>query len=93
MFLPAAVTVDYKPPRRGMLYTAAAAVFGSRGHQTWEVFFIMRKTDVLIIGAGPAGIFTALELLRKGSRKHIVIVEKGKPVEKRSCPKADRSDI
>ena len=48
----------------------------------------MRKTDVLIIGAGPAGIFTALELLRKGSRKHIVIVEKGKPVEKRSCPKA-----
>ena len=48
----------------------------------------MRKTDVLIIGAGPAGIFTALELLKSGSRKHIVIVEKGKPVEKRSCPKA-----
>ena len=29
MFLPAAVTVDYKPPRRGMLYTAAAAVLVS----------------------------------------------------------------
>ena len=48
----------------------------------------MRKTDVLIIGAGPAGIFTALELLKSGSRKQITIVEKGKPVEKRSCTKA-----
>ena len=46
----------------------------------------MKKTDVLIIGAGPAGIFTALELLKNGSRKHIMIVEKGQPVETRSCP-------
>ena len=45
------------------------------------------KTDVVIVGAGPAGIFTALEMLRKGSRKKIVIVEKGKAIEKRSCPK------
>lgn len=44
--------------------------------------------DVLIIGAGPAGIFTALEMVRKGSNKKIVIVEKGLPVEKRRCPKA-----
>lgn len=27
----------------------------------------MKKTDVCIIGAGPAGIFTALELLKQGS--------------------------
>ena len=46
------------------------------------------KTDVVIIGAGPAGIFTALEMLKKDSKKKIVIVEKGKPVESRSCPKA-----
>jgi len=46
------------------------------------------KTDILIIGAGPAGIFTAMELLRNGSRKKITIVEKGQPIEKRSCPKA-----
>ncbi|MBQ6823291.1 MAG: FAD-binding protein, partial [Clostridia bacterium] len=44
--------------------------------------------DVLIIGAGPAGIFTALEMVRKGSKKKIVIVEKGLPIEKRRCPKA-----
>lgn len=46
------------------------------------------KTDVVIIGAGPAGIFTALEMLRKGSKKKIVIVEKGKSVENRRCPKS-----
>ncbi len=46
------------------------------------------KTDIIIVGAGPAGIFTALELLRKGSRQKITIVEKGKAVEDRSCPKA-----
>lgn len=44
--------------------------------------------DVLIVGAGPAGIFTALELLRKGSKKKIVIAEKGDAIEKRRCPKA-----
>lgn len=46
------------------------------------------KTDVLIIGAGPSGIFTALEMLKNGSKKKIIIVEKGLPVEKRHCPKA-----
>jgi len=45
------------------------------------------KADVVIVGAGPSGIFTALELLRKGSKKKIVIVEKGKSIEKRHCPK------
>ena len=45
------------------------------------------KTDIVIVGAGPAGIFTALEMLRRGSRRKIVIVEKGQPVEKRYCPK------
>ncbi len=46
------------------------------------------KYDVVIIGAGPAGIFTAIELLRNNSPKKILIVEKGEPVEKRSCPKS-----
>lgn len=48
----------------------------------------MIQTDVLIIGAGPAGIFTALEMLRKGSKQKIIIVEKGQSIEKRHCPKA-----
>lgn len=45
-------------------------------------------TDVLIIGAGPAGIFTALELVKLGAGKSVRLVEKGLPVEKRACPKA-----
>ena len=47
------------------------------------------NTDIVIVGAGPAGIFTALEMLRRGSRKRITIVEKGQPVERRHCPKAE----
>ncbi len=43
--------------------------------------------DVVIIGAGPAGIFTALEMVKNKSSKKIVIVEKGRPVEERRCPK------
>ncbi|MDR3247244.1 MAG: hypothetical protein LBT39_00535, partial [Treponema sp.] len=43
--------------------------------------------DVLIVGAGPAGIFTALELIRLKKKKKILIMEKGNPVEKRFCPK------
>ncbi len=48
---------------------------------------------IIIIGAGPAGIFTALELLRRGYHsegdRRILLVEKGKAVEKRRCPKAE----
>ncbi len=46
------------------------------------------NTDIVIIGAGPAGIFTALELIRKGSGKRITICEKGAAIENRRCPKA-----
>ncbi len=45
------------------------------------------KTDVLIIGAGPAGIFTALELIEMQADKRILIVEKGESIERRYCPK------
>lgn len=47
----------------------------------------MKKYDVVIVGAGPAGIFTAIELLRTGSKARILMVEKGQPIEKRHCPK------
>ncbi len=45
--------------------------------------------DLIIVGAGPAGIFTALELVRGGGNHKILLVEKGRPVEKRHCPKSE----
>jgi uncharacterized FAD-dependent dehydrogenase len=43
--------------------------------------------DVIIVGAGPSGIFTAFELLKKESDKKILILEKGSRIENRFCPK------
>lgn len=48
---------------------------------------MIMNTDVVIIGAGPAGIFTALEMLRRGSKQKILMVEKGQAIESRRCPK------
>lgn len=45
------------------------------------------EADVLIIGAGPAGIFTALELIKRGFPGKIVMAEKGAAIEDRHCPK------
>lgn len=47
----------------------------------------MKHYDVVIVGAGPAGIFTALEMLNRNTKRSILIVEKGKPIERRTCPK------
>lgn len=44
-------------------------------------------TDIVIVGAGPAGIFTALALLEAGDTRRVTLVEQGLPMEKRSCPK------
>ena len=45
------------------------------------------RYDVIIVGAGPAGIFTALELVKNNVNKKILMIEKGRSVEKRHCPK------
>lgn len=42
--------------------------------------------DVAIIGGGPAGIFSALELLKQNPTCKIAIIEKGPKIEKRLCP-------
>jgi uncharacterized FAD-dependent dehydrogenase len=42
--------------------------------------------DVAIIGAGPAGIFSALELVKLRPDWKIVIFDKGPKIEKRNCP-------
>lgn len=45
------------------------------------------KYDVIIIGAGPGGIFCAYELMRQKKELKVLVVEKGRSIEKRNCPK------
>ena len=49
---------------------------------------MVKSFDVIIVGAGPAGIFAAMEICRSTPMK-ILLLEKGKTVQKRSCPIGD----
>lgn len=51
----------------------------------------MKVYDVIIVGAGPAGIFSALELISHVKGIKILIVEKGKDLPERKCL-ANKSD-
>lgn len=42
--------------------------------------------DVVIIGAGPAGLFSAYELVSKNDNLKVAIVDKGFKVKNRTCP-------
>lgn len=42
--------------------------------------------DLIIIGAGPGGIFSAYELNRLKPELKILMIEAGNPLEKRKCP-------
>lgn len=44
------------------------------------------KYDVIIVGAGPGGIFTAYELLEKNADLKIAVFEAGHALERRRCP-------
>jgi len=46
----------------------------------------MKYYDVVIIGAGPAGIFTALELGKRKKGIKVLIIDKGMTITKRICP-------
>ncbi len=42
--------------------------------------------DVIIIGAGPGGIYTAYELMKLCPDKRILVLENGHSLERRKCP-------
>ena len=47
----------------------------------------MRKHyDVIIVGAGPAGIFAAIEIVSSNRDIKVLMIEKGEDIEKRLCP-------
>ncbi|MEM1880143.1 MAG: NAD(P)-binding protein, partial [Desulfurococcaceae archaeon] len=51
----------------------------------------MKEFDVAIVGAGAAGLFAAVELVKQGVQgRRIAIFEKGAHIEARRCPMANR---
>ena len=46
----------------------------------------MKHYDVIIVGAGPGGIFSAYELMKKGSDLKVAVFESGHALNKRHCP-------
>jgi uncharacterized FAD-dependent dehydrogenase len=52
----------------------------------------MENYDVIIVGAGPAGIFAALELVKKNGLR-VLVLEKGKDLDQRFCPARQTSCV
>ncbi len=46
----------------------------------------MKKYDIAIVGAGPAGVFAAYELIEKKPDLSIVVLETGRDIYRRVCP-------
>ena len=44
------------------------------------------KYDVVIVGAGPMGIFTAYELVLTAPKKSVLLIEQGHDIYHRYCP-------
>lgn len=44
------------------------------------------KYDILIVGAGPGGIYSSYELMKKNPNLKVAVFESGNPLEKRKCP-------
>ncbi len=42
--------------------------------------------DVIVVGAGPAGIFTCYELTLKLPGANVLLIDKGHDIYKRNCP-------
>lgn len=47
---------------------------------------VIKMYDVVIIGAGPAGLFSAYELIKNNKNLKILLIDKGKFAKNRVCP-------
>ena len=42
--------------------------------------------DLIVVGMGPSAVFLAYELIELNNYKNVLLIDQGKPVEKRICP-------
>ena len=50
------------------------------------MWWLKMNYDVVIIGAGPAGLFAAYELINSNKKLNILLIDRGYKVKKRVCP-------
>jgi len=53
---------------------------------TEEGMHMTNNYDVVIVGAGASGVFTAYELMQKNTNIRVLMIEKGNNLDKRICP-------
>lgn len=46
----------------------------------------LKKYDVIIVGAGAAGVFASYEFCNFNSNLKVLMIDKGNPIQKRKCP-------
>ena len=51
---------------------------------------MQKNYDVIVVGAGPAGIMTCYELYLKDPSKKVLLIDKGHDVMYRHCPIKDK---
>ena len=50
----------------------------------------MKQYDIIIVGAGAAGVFASYELTKLNNNARVLMLEKGAPLEQRVCPMKSR---
>lgn len=53
----------------------------------------MKNYDVIVVGAGPTGIFTCYELVLKSPGKKVLLIDKGRDIYKRVCPILQKKSV
>ena len=47
---------------------------------------VIKMYDLIVVGMGPSAVFLAYELIELNNYKNVLLIDQGKPVERRVCP-------